>query len=234
MLIVDVPLSPVEAALGAEIDVPVLDGSVRMRVPAGDAGGDAVPAARQGLPARGGRRAATRTCASRRDAGGAVRRRARRCSSKLGEALGDEALPRRRAFRDGRRSARRAGEPRAGRIDGHRRGADPGATQPRRPPAAARRAVPGDVPDHDRGRRAARARPGRRRCASRRSPTACRTRVPLMLILLCHELGPLLRRRACTASTPRCRTSSRCRRARSGHDGRGDRHARRRRPTARS
>ncbi|HMF40768.1 MAG TPA: DnaJ C-terminal domain-containing protein, partial [Polyangia bacterium] len=33
VLMIEVPLSPVEAALGAEIDVPVLDGKVRMRVP---------------------------------------------------------------------------------------------------------------------------------------------------------------------------------------------------------
>ena len=61
---IDVPLSPVEAALGAEIDVPVLDGARAHAGPAGDAGGLGVPAARQGLPARARARAATRTSVS--------------------------------------------------------------------------------------------------------------------------------------------------------------------------
>ena len=35
VLAIEVPVSFVEASLGAEVDVPVLDGAVRMRIPAG-------------------------------------------------------------------------------------------------------------------------------------------------------------------------------------------------------
>jgi curved DNA-binding protein len=53
---VDVPVAPWEAALGAEVDVPTLDGTARVRVPAGSSSGRRLRLRGQGFPGpRGGR-----------------------------------------------------------------------------------------------------------------------------------------------------------------------------------
>jgi curved DNA-binding protein len=49
-----VPVAPWEAALGADIEVPTLDGVVRMKVPAGAKGGQKFRLAGKGLPKPGG------------------------------------------------------------------------------------------------------------------------------------------------------------------------------------
>jgi curved DNA-binding protein len=49
-----VPLAPWEAALGAEVEVPTLDGRVTMRVPPGSKGGQKLRLAGRGLPRPGG------------------------------------------------------------------------------------------------------------------------------------------------------------------------------------
>jgi curved DNA-binding protein len=49
-LYVDLPISPWEAALGAEIPVPTLDGSVRVKVPAGSSSDRRLRLRGQGLP----------------------------------------------------------------------------------------------------------------------------------------------------------------------------------------
>ena len=51
---IEVPLAPWEAALGAEVDVPTLDGAVRMKVPAGSQSGQKLRLAGKGLPKPGG------------------------------------------------------------------------------------------------------------------------------------------------------------------------------------
>ena len=56
VLMIEVPLSPVEAALGAEIDVPVLDGRVRMRVPPGTQAGSQFRLRGKGFPRAAGAR----------------------------------------------------------------------------------------------------------------------------------------------------------------------------------
>ena len=156
-----------------------------------DAGGRAVPAARQGIPARRGG-AATPTCASssRRRPRSPMRRAASAREARRARWTGAE-LPRRRAFRAtlGRAGGRRRpteAPPERATADGSReRSAAPQSRPRARAPtsaadaaapsraAAARRPVPGDVPDHDRGRRALRARPAGRRGRGRsaRSPT---------------------------------------------------------------
>jgi curved DNA-binding protein len=50
----EVPLTPWEAALGAAVDVPTLDGEVRMKVPAGSSSGQKLRLAGKGLPRPGG------------------------------------------------------------------------------------------------------------------------------------------------------------------------------------
>ncbi len=79
VLMIEVPLSPVEATLGAEIDVPVLDGRVRMRVPPGTQAGSQFRLRGKGFP-RARARAATPTCASWSRRRPTSRTRRRRCS----------------------------------------------------------------------------------------------------------------------------------------------------------
>ena len=50
----EVPLAPWEAALGAEIEVPTLEGKVKMKVPAGSKAGQKLRLAGKGLPKAGG------------------------------------------------------------------------------------------------------------------------------------------------------------------------------------
>jgi curved DNA-binding protein len=50
----EVPLAPWEAALGAQVDVPTLDGRVTMKVPPGSTGGQKLRLAGKGLPKPGG------------------------------------------------------------------------------------------------------------------------------------------------------------------------------------
>jgi molecular chaperone DnaJ len=97
ILIIEAPLSPVEATLGAEIDVPVLDGRVRMRVPPGTQPGAVFRLRGKGFPRGGGRgdahvRIAVETPAAVSDA-------ARALLEQVAGALTDDAMPRRRAFR---------------------------------------------------------------------------------------------------------------------------------------
>ena len=109
MLTIDVPISPVEAALGAEIDVPVLDGHVNMRIPPGTQAGSVFRLRGRGLPREGGGkgdahvRIGVETPAALGD-------EARTLLARLAEVLDDEALPRRRAFRDASRKARPTGD----------------------------------------------------------------------------------------------------------------------------
>jgi curved DNA-binding protein len=51
---IEVPLAPWEAALGAQVEVPALDGAVRMKVPAGSQSGQKLRLAGKGLPQPGG------------------------------------------------------------------------------------------------------------------------------------------------------------------------------------
>ena len=52
-LFVDLPVAPWEAALGAEVPVPTLDGSARVKVPAGSSSGRRLRLRGRGCPARG-------------------------------------------------------------------------------------------------------------------------------------------------------------------------------------
>jgi curved DNA-binding protein len=51
---IEIPLAPWDAALGADIEVPTLDGAVSMKVPAGSKGGQKLRLAGKGLPRPGG------------------------------------------------------------------------------------------------------------------------------------------------------------------------------------
>lgn len=53
-LYVDLPLAPWEAALGATVEVPTLDGAVNLKIPAGTAAGRKLRLGKKGLPKPGG------------------------------------------------------------------------------------------------------------------------------------------------------------------------------------
>jgi molecular chaperone DnaJ len=98
VLIVEVPLTIVEATLGAEIDVPVLDGRVRMRVPPGTQSGTQFRLRGKGFPRGSGGRgdAHVRVLV---ETPAAVSAHARTLLEQVAGTLSDEAMPRRAAFR---------------------------------------------------------------------------------------------------------------------------------------
>jgi molecular chaperone DnaJ len=98
VLIVEVPLSVVEATLGAEIDVPVLDGRVRMRVPPGTQAGTQFRLRGKGFPRASGLRgdAHVRVVV---ETPSAVSPEARALLEQVEAKLTDEVMPRRAAFR---------------------------------------------------------------------------------------------------------------------------------------
>jgi molecular chaperone DnaJ len=98
VLSVEVPLTIVEATLGAEIDVPVLDGRVRMRVPPGTQSGTQFRLRGKGFPRASGARgdAHVRVVV---ETPGAVSTEGRALLEQVAGTLTDEAMPRRAAFR---------------------------------------------------------------------------------------------------------------------------------------
>ena len=55
-LVVEVPVAPWEAALGATVPVPTLDGSVKVKVPAGSSSGRRLRLRGEGMGGPGGRK----------------------------------------------------------------------------------------------------------------------------------------------------------------------------------
>jgi molecular chaperone DnaJ len=98
VLVCELPVSPAEAALGAEVDVPLLESTVRMKVPAGSQSGTLLRLRGRGLPRPGGQprgdahvRVVVETPVSPSE-------EARALLAKLESTLGAETLPRRAAF----------------------------------------------------------------------------------------------------------------------------------------
>jgi molecular chaperone DnaJ len=102
VLVCEVPVTATEAALGAEIDVPLLDTRVQMKVPPGTQSGAVFRIRGKGLPLPSGARgdAHVRTVVEIPTALGAE---ARALYERLGGAIEDGAYPRRQAFRDAAR-----------------------------------------------------------------------------------------------------------------------------------
>lgn len=98
VLTVELPLTFVEATLGAEVEVPVLDGCVQMRVPPGTQPGATFRMRGKGFPrAAGGRGDAHVRIVVETPTG--LTDEARDLLGRLGGALDQSQLPRRRAFR---------------------------------------------------------------------------------------------------------------------------------------
>ena len=98
VLVCEVPLSVEEAALGAEIDIPLLGNRVRMKIPPGTQPGAVFRVRHKGLPRAGGGRGDAHVHIAV-EVPTAVPDAARALLQQLRAALGDSAYPRREAFR---------------------------------------------------------------------------------------------------------------------------------------
>ncbi|MBN2573180.1 MAG: molecular chaperone DnaJ [Deltaproteobacteria bacterium] len=98
ILVIEVPLSVEEAALGTEIDIPLLDEQVRMKIPPGTQSGAVFRVRRKGLPRPAGGRGDAHVQVAI-EVPTAVPDEARALLERLGPALGAAAYPRRAAFR---------------------------------------------------------------------------------------------------------------------------------------
>lgn len=104
VLVAEVPLSVDQAALGTEIDIPLLDTVVRMKIPPGTQPGAVFRVRGKGLPRpHGGRGDAHVHIAIELPT--SVSEEARALLAKLGDTLDDSAYPRRAAFRERARAA---------------------------------------------------------------------------------------------------------------------------------
>jgi molecular chaperone DnaJ len=99
VLTIELPISISEAALGAELDVPVLDGVVRMRIPAGTQSGSVFRIRGKGIPRTAGGRGDCHVRATI-ETPMELGPDARALFGRLSETLGDEGSPRRRAIKD--------------------------------------------------------------------------------------------------------------------------------------
>jgi len=99
LLEVDVPLGMDEAALGAEIEVPLLDARVRMKIPAGTQPGSVFRVRGKGLPTPAGNRGDAHVRVQV-EVPSACSDEARAALRALAGLLGDDAYPRRRAFQE--------------------------------------------------------------------------------------------------------------------------------------
>jgi molecular chaperone DnaJ len=130
VLIVELPVSLGEAALGADVEVPVLDGVVRMKIPAGTQSGSVFRVRGKGIPRRGAGRGDAHvrvTVETPVDLG----TEARELLERLERVMPGDGAPRRRVLRDavadlgenggGREGDDRADAPAAAGAGGQRR-----------------------------------------------------------------------------------------------------------------
>src|SRR6185369_10900038 len=98
VLTCDVPISAVDAALGAEVDVPLLDSEVRMKIPAGTQSGSVFRLRGKGFPPGAGLPRGDAHVRIAVETPTDVSDEARALLEKLGAALDGATMPRRRAF----------------------------------------------------------------------------------------------------------------------------------------
>jgi molecular chaperone DnaJ len=99
ILICEVPLSMAELTLGVEVDLPLLDTCVRMKIPAGTQPGSVFRVRGKGLPRAGGGGRGDAHVRVRVEVPREISDEARGVLGKLDQALGEEAYPQRKAFR---------------------------------------------------------------------------------------------------------------------------------------
>jgi molecular chaperone DnaJ len=99
LLICELPLSVAELALGVEVDIPLLDSCVRMKIPAETQPGSIFRVRGKGLPRTGGGPRGDAHVRIRVEVPGALSDEGRSLLGKLDQALGEDAYPQRKAFR---------------------------------------------------------------------------------------------------------------------------------------
>ncbi|MGB7812621.1 MAG: DnaJ C-terminal domain-containing protein, partial [Polyangia bacterium] len=99
VLEVEVPVRMDEAALGTEIEMPLLDARVRMKIPAGTQPGSVFRVRGKGLPATGGGRGDAHVRVQV-EVPSVTGEEARAALDRLAGLLGEDAYPRRRAFQE--------------------------------------------------------------------------------------------------------------------------------------
>jgi molecular chaperone DnaJ len=106
LLVCEVPLSLAELALGAEIDIPLLDACVRMKIPARTQPGSVFRVRGKGLPRPGGGVRGDAHVQVRVEVPSEISDDGHALLGKLDESLGEAAYPQRKAFRTRARQAR--------------------------------------------------------------------------------------------------------------------------------
>ena len=94
----DVPITFVQAALGAEIEVPTLEGKVKMRVPGGTQSGTRLRIRGKGIPHRVRPGRGDQLVSVEVEVPIALSDRARELIEELGGELGEDVLPQRKSF----------------------------------------------------------------------------------------------------------------------------------------
>jgi molecular chaperone DnaJ len=112
-----VPITATEAALGADIEVPLLDTRVHMRVPPGTQSGAVFRIRGKGLPRASGQRGDAHVRAVV-EIPAQLDESARRAAEALAEAVPDDAYPRREAFREAARNEALTAAPASKRSSG--------------------------------------------------------------------------------------------------------------------
>ena len=99
-VVCSVPLAFTQAALGAEVEVPTLDGKGRLRVPAGTQAGTTLRIKGKGMPKRGGIGRGDQRVEVMVEVPTALTDRQRELLELLAKELGDEVQPQRKGFMD--------------------------------------------------------------------------------------------------------------------------------------
>jgi len=99
VLVCEVPLSPDEAALGAEVEIALPGTTVRMKIPPGTQAGAVFRVRGKGLPRAGGGRSDAHVRISV-EVPTALSDEAATLLTRLGEVCDDSSYPRRKAFRN--------------------------------------------------------------------------------------------------------------------------------------
>jgi molecular chaperone DnaJ len=99
LLLCEVPLSLGELALGVEVDIPLLDACVRMKIPAGTQPGSVFRVRGKGLPRAGGGGRGDAHVRVRVEVPVDISDEAHTLLGKLDQVLGENAYPQRKAFR---------------------------------------------------------------------------------------------------------------------------------------
>jgi molecular chaperone DnaJ len=99
LLVCEVPITMGEAALGAEIEIPLLDATVRMKIPAATQSGAVFRVRGKGLPRAAGAERGDAHVKVLVETPANLSDEAKALIDELSGALGDGAYPRRQAFR---------------------------------------------------------------------------------------------------------------------------------------